>query len=365
MLDRRTAHASTPATSWRWTRAPPPPAHRVRRRRTPVASARREFAQHYPQPGWVEHDPEDIWQRPPPAREAIAAAGAPIRAIGIANQRETAVLWDRRTGEPVHPAIVWQDRRTAAACAALQRHRRRRAGARPHRAAAGPVFLRHQARLAAGRAARRPRPGRAGPTGVRHHRQLPAVAADRRRAPTRRTRPMPAAPCCSTSTGNAGTRSCCGCSASPPPCCRRCATAPGSSATTSLLGGSIPVAGMAGDQQAALVGQACFAPGMVKSTYGTGCFALLNTGAAAGALRQRPADHGRLPPGRPGQLRAGGVDLRRRRRGEVAARRGGPDHPCVRDRRPGDAGRRQPRRLHGARLRRPGRAALGRRTPAA
>ena len=87
----------------------------------PVATAQREFTQHYPDHGWVEHDPEDIWRDTlATAREAMAAAGVPIRAIGIANQRETVVVWDRATGAAVHPAIVWQDRRTAAACNALR-----------------------------------------------------------------------------------------------------------------------------------------------------------------------------------------------------------------------------------------------------
>src|SRR5688572_33416250 len=89
-----------------------------------MALARREFAQHYPAPGWVEHDAEDIWRDTlATAREAIEWSGSGaqgIAAIGIANQRETAVLWDRTSGEPIHRAIVWQDRRTAPACARLR-----------------------------------------------------------------------------------------------------------------------------------------------------------------------------------------------------------------------------------------------------
>jgi glycerol kinase len=90
----------------------------------PVATAGKEFDQHFPRSGWVEHDPEDIWQTTlAMCREAIAEAGAEageIAAIGIANQRETTVVWDRATGRPVHRAIVWQDRRTADACAELK-----------------------------------------------------------------------------------------------------------------------------------------------------------------------------------------------------------------------------------------------------
>ena len=89
-----------------------------------MASAQREFEQHYPEPGWVEHDPEDIWRDTlATAREAIAKSGvgaAGIAAIGITNQRETVVVWDRATGTPIHNAIVWQDRRTADICAELK-----------------------------------------------------------------------------------------------------------------------------------------------------------------------------------------------------------------------------------------------------
>jgi glycerol kinase len=89
-------------------------------KRQVVASAQREFAQHYPADGWVEHDAGEIWRDTlATAREAMAQAGGDIDAIGITNQRETVVLWDRATGEPVHRAIVWQDRRTAGICAQL------------------------------------------------------------------------------------------------------------------------------------------------------------------------------------------------------------------------------------------------------
>ena len=98
-----------------------------------------------------------------------------------------------------------------------------------------------------------------------------------------------------------------------------------------LFGAAIPILGIAGDQQAATVGQACFEPGMSKSTYGTGCFMLVNTGERLGGLRQPAADHGRLPPGRPNHLRARGQHLRRRRRGAVAARRAARDHPRRRE----------------------------------
>ena len=87
-----------------------------------LASAQREFSQSYPQPGWVEHDPRTIWRDVlHTAREVIAKANAPVAAIGIANQRETTVVWERADGTPVYPAIVWQDRRTVAECEQLRR----------------------------------------------------------------------------------------------------------------------------------------------------------------------------------------------------------------------------------------------------
>ncbi len=99
-----------------------------------VGRAYREFQQHFPQPGWVEHDAEEIWEvSMAVAKDAIAAAGvepADLQAIGITNQRETVVCWDRRTGRPLHRAIVWQDRRTAARCEELRQAGARAAGAR-------------------------------------------------------------------------------------------------------------------------------------------------------------------------------------------------------------------------------------------
>ena len=113
-----------------------------------VAVAQRELTQHYPQAGWVEHDPLEIWQTQlETAREALARAGLQahqVRAIGITNQRETTLLWHRRTGQPLHRAIVWQDRRTAPACQRLREQ------------GLEPLF------------AERTGPGRSGRAGVRH-----------------------------------------------------------------------------------------------------------------------------------------------------------------------------------------------------
>ena len=125
-----------------------------------------ELTQHYPQPGWVEHDPEEIWTTMgEAARRAMAEArvtGADIAAVGITNQRETTIVWERATGSPIHRAIVWQCRRTAAMCDALKASGaealvRERTGLVARR-----VLLRHQDRLAAGPRAVGPAPGRAG-----------------------------------------------------------------------------------------------------------------------------------------------------------------------------------------------------------
>ncbi len=130
-----------------------------------VAQAQLELPQSYPQPGWVEHDPLEIWRTQlATARDALAKAGIAanaVRAVGITNQRETTVLWNRKTGQPVHHAIVWQDRRAEPACAQL----REQGHADHHPGQDGPaggrLLLRHQAAMDAGPRARRPRRGRA------------------------------------------------------------------------------------------------------------------------------------------------------------------------------------------------------------
>ena len=146
--------------------------------------AQREFAQFYPASGWVEHDPEDIWRTTvETARQAIAAAGPAARdiaAVGITNQRETCLVWDRRTGKPIHRALVWQDRRTADMCRTLEGRRPRADGDGQDRPAARSLFLGHQDRVAArscgGRAgARRGRSSR-----IRHGRHILDLATHRR-----------------------------------------------------------------------------------------------------------------------------------------------------------------------------------------
>ena len=247
----------------------------------PVATAQQEFTQFYPQPGWVEHDPEEIWTSVlATARQALDAAGlsaSGLAGIGIANQRETVVVWDRRTGRAIHNAIVWQDRRTALVCEQLERAGHgpliaARTGLRldPYFSATKVAWLLDHvdgARQAAEAGALafgtvdcfllwRLTEGAVHATDATNasrtllfdiHRGewddelLALFGVPRAMLPT------------------------------------VCDSA-GCFGTTSVLGGMVPINGIAGDQQAALIGQGCFRPGMVKSTYGTGCFALLNTG---------------------------------------------------------------------------------------
>ncbi len=247
-----------------------------------VATAQAEFPQHYPAAGWVEHDPEDLWGT---VRQCVAqmvgkVGPAAIAAIGITNQRETTLIWDRETGTPIHNAIVWQDRRTADTCATL-----RDAG---HEATItartglllDPYFsatkvkwlLDHvpgaRARAEAGKLAF----GTVDSfliwrlTGGKVH------ATDATNAARTMLYDI------SAGAWDAGICALLEVPMSLLPEVRDCAADFGET-TPDLFGRAIPIRGVAGDQQAATVGQACFQPGMMKSTYGTGCFALLNTGA--------------------------------------------------------------------------------------
>ncbi|MBS1708820.1 MAG: glycerol kinase GlpK [Armatimonadetes bacterium] len=251
-----------------------------------VASAQKEYGQIFPQPGWVEHDPMEIWgTQVGVAQEALARAGvraSEVAAIGIANQRETVVVWDRRTGEPVHNAIVWQDRRTADMCAEM----RARGLDKLFQAKTGlvldPYFSGTKLRWildhvpgARALAARgelafgtvdswllyKLTGGEVHATDVTnasrtllfdiHTGQWDDELLDLLDVP-RAVLP-----------GVRGSSEVYG------------ETAEG------LFGARVKVAGVAGDQQAALFGQACHGPGMAKNTYGTGCFMLLHTGKRA------------------------------------------------------------------------------------
>ncbi len=251
-----------------------------------VAVDQREFEQHFPKPGWVEHDPREIWETQlQAARGALAkarATAADLAAIGVTNQRETTLLWDRKTGEPIHRAIVWQSRQTAELCAELRSRGlegevRRRTGlvidsyfsatkirfildavpgaqARAERGelAFGTVDSWLLSRLTRGRV-HATEPSNASRTmlydihaGAWSERLLAELNIPRALLPEVRD-----------SSGVFG------------------------EAHPEWLGGAVPIAGMAGDQQAALFGQGCFTPGSAKNTYGTGCFLLMNTAAEA------------------------------------------------------------------------------------
>jgi glycerol kinase len=257
-----------------------------------LAVAQREFTQHFPASGWVEHDPEEIWTSVvETTRQALARAGvdaAAVAGIGITNQRETVVVWDRATGEPVHRAIVWQDRRTSAACAGLRAEGHEALVQARSGLIIDPYF-----------------------SGTKLAWILDTVPGARERAERGELAfgtidsfllwRLTGGRVHATDATNAartmlfdihrGTwdEDLCRLLRVPKamlPVVMDCAAAFGST-DPALFGGAIAIGGMAGDQQAATVGQACFEPGMMKSTYGTGCFALLNTGGEAVASRNK------------------------------------------------------------------------------
>ena len=256
----------------------------------PVATAQQEFAQIYPAPGRVEHDVEDIWSTTvATVRAAIERAGVAaktIAAIGIANQRETTVVWERATGRPIHNAIVWQDRRTADACAELRERGDEPAIAARTGLLLDPYFsatkiawlLDHVDGARAAAQAGRLAFGTVDSfllwrlTGGKLHATDATNAA--------RTLLM------DIRAGSWDSELCelFGVPESMLPPIHDCA---GDFGSTDLFGASMRILGVAGDQQAATMGQRCFAPGMVKSTYGTGCFALLNTGEQPVASKNR------------------------------------------------------------------------------
>ncbi len=257
-----------------------------------AATAQQEFPQHFPASGWVEHEPEDIWTSTVKVcREALEKAGVSakdIAAIGITNQRETTVVWDRATGKAVHRAIVWQDRRTADSCARLKA-----AGHEPTISAKTGLIIdpyfsgtkvawildhvpgaRERAdrgelmfgtvdcyllwRLTGGRVHATDATNASRTllfnihTGAWDDDLLKLLRVPRSMLPEVKDS--------SARFGDSDER---------------------------LFGGAIAISGIAGDQQAATIGQACFEPGMIKSTYGTGCFALLNTGTTPVASKNK------------------------------------------------------------------------------
>ena len=248
-----------------------------------------EFEQHYPANGWVEHDPEEIWSTTAAAcREVCEAAAVPPEAIGITNQRETVVVWERTTGKPIYPAIVWQDRRTAERCEQLRADGHEslvtqktgllldpyfsatkiawildnvegaRARAEAGELAAGTIDTFLIWRLTQGQvhATDATNASRTALFNI-HSQQWDSALLELFEVPSAL---LPEVLDCVDDFGTSHADS---------------------------IGIEIPIRGVAGDQQSAAFGQACFSAGMVKSTYGTGCFALLNTGTTAIASQNR------------------------------------------------------------------------------
>jgi glycerol kinase len=260
----------------------------------PVASAQREFRQHYPQPGWVEHDPDEIWRtQRDVAREALRSSGLKAEdlvACGIANQRETTVVWDRQTGQPIHKAIVWQDRRTAALCAELKEVGAESLVKERTGLVLDPYF-----------------------SGTKVAWILDSIPGARRRAElgelafgtvdTWLVWNLSQSKVHVTDATNASRTLLFNIHSGDwdpdllsllrVPRAMLPDVLPSSHAfgmvAPSILGAPVPITGIAGDQQAALFGQGCHKAGMAKNTYGTGCFMLMHTGN-----RLVPSAHGLL-----------------------------------------------------------------------
>jgi glycerol kinase len=244
----------------------------------------KEFTQYFPQDGWVEHDPEEIWESVVwsvrTALEDAGIAASDVAGIGITNQRETTLIWDKKTGKPIHNAIVWQDRRTAGYCAELRQAGHEAKITEKTGLLVDPYFA-----------------------GTKVKWLLDNVEGARARAETGELRfgtvdsfliwRLTDGKRHVTDATNAGRTllfdiganrwddellALFGVPAALLPEVKDCADDFGVT-DAALFGAPIPILGVAGDQHAATIGQACFKPGMLKSTYGTGCFALLNTGA--------------------------------------------------------------------------------------
>ena len=245
-----------------------------------IAQAQEEFTQHFPKSGWVEHDPEEIWQTVlRTCQQAIATVGVEVDivAIGITNQRETTLVWDKNTSQCIYPAIVWQDRRTSDFCQQLKQAGHEALVQDKTGLLLDPYF-----------------------SGTKVNWILDQVDGARAKAEAGELAfgtidsyliwRLTNGQCHVTDATNASrtmlydinhdrwSQSMCELLQVPSsmlPEVKDCAADFG---TTVLFGKAMPILGVAGDQQAATIGQACFQPGMMKSTYGTGCFALLNTG---------------------------------------------------------------------------------------
>jgi glycerol kinase len=246
---------------------------------TPRCWSYREFPQYFPRPGWVEHDPEEIWEATLATLGETTAEleGEPVAAIGITNQRETAVVWDRRTGAPRHRAIVWQDRRTAPRCDEL-------------RAAGHEPLIRERTGLVIDSYFSATKlEWLLGEGGVEADADLAFGTVDswilwRLTGGVHATDPSNASRTLLYDIDAlAWSDELCELFAVPPSCLPELRPSSGRFAMTRpehAAGLHVPVSGIAGDQQSALFGQACFEPGMAKNTYGTGSFVLVNLGGS-------------------------------------------------------------------------------------
>ena len=251
----------------------------------PRATAQVPLEQHYPSPGWVEHEPEEIWQATLAVlKRALAEGGteaAAVAGIGITNQRETTLLWDRATGRALHRAIVWQDRRTAAQCARLAAEGAAEAITAKTGLLCDPYF---SATKLAWLLETIPGAREAAARGTLAFGTVDSFLLWRLTGG--RVHATDATNACRTmlydirrGDWDDDLLKLFGIPRAVLPEIRDCAAEFGTT-DPALLGAAVPIRGIAGDQHAATLGQACFAPGMVKATYGTGCFALLNTGEA-------------------------------------------------------------------------------------
>ncbi len=257
-----------------------------------AAVTQQEFPQHFPASGWVEHEPEDLWRTTVETIKGVlakaSATASDIAAIGITNQRETTLIWDKKSGKAIHKAIVWQDRRTADHCAALKAAGHKSVFARKTGLLLDPYF-----------------------SGTKIAWLLDNVEGARRKAEAGELAfgtvdtfllwRLTGGKVHATDATNASRtlifdihrgqwdEELCGLLRVPKSLLPEVRNSSGDFGKTepSLFGASVPIKGIAGDQQAATVGQACFAPGMIKSTYGTGCFAVLNTGLSPVPSRNR------------------------------------------------------------------------------
>ena len=248
----------------------------------PQGWAYREFAQYFPQPGWVEHDPMEIWESVGATlAELVGQLRQPIAAVGITDQRETVVAWDRRTGVPLHRAIVWQDRRTAGRCDELAEKGmlpmiRERTGLvlDPYFSASKIEWLLHEGGV-------EPGPDLAVGTIDSWVLWNLTGGAEHATDPSNASRTM-----LFDIHALEWSEELCELFGVPRSCLpdvRPSSGRLGSTTDATAAGAGIPVSGVAGDQQAALFGQACFTPGMVKNTYGTGSFVLMNVGPTSPA----------------------------------------------------------------------------------